>query len=50
MEGCESVAHQPNEYILLEHIRFMSEVYYDAISALTTPKKLFRICAIKCKQ
>ncbi len=31
----ESVAHQPNEYITLDCLRQISEIYYEAIKALT---------------
>ena len=34
-EGDESVMHQANEYVTFERIRLLSQVYYEAIKALT---------------
>ncbi len=38
MEGEEATIHQPNEYITLERVRFLGEIYYDAIKELTKPR------------
>ncbi len=37
MAGEEATIHQPNEYITLERVRFLTEIYYDAIKELTKP-------------
>ena len=34
----EETIHQPNEYVTLENIRKMSEIYYDAIKEISAPK------------
>ena len=36
-DGEEVTIHQPNEYITLEKLAFLSEIYYDAIKELTKP-------------
>ncbi len=35
MEGEEATIHQPNEYVTLERVRFLGEIYYDAIKRCT---------------
>ncbi len=47
--GEEETVHQPNEYVLLDNIRKMSEIYYDAIKQITAPKYV-RIGWIKVKK
>ena len=37
MNGEEATIHQPNEYITLDRLRLLGQVYYDAIKALTKP-------------
>ena len=37
-DGEEATIHQPNEYITLDKLRFLLEIYYDAIKELTAPK------------
>ena len=36
--GEEITIHQPNEYITLDRIRLISEIYYDAVKELTKPE------------
>jgi succinyl-diaminopimelate desuccinylase len=38
MAGEEATIHQPNEYITLDRLRFLLDIYYDAIKELTGPK------------
>lgn len=38
MDGEEATIHQANEYITLDRLRFLSEIYYDAVKELTGPK------------
>ncbi len=38
MEGEEATIHQPNEYVTLDRVRFMGEIYYNAIKELTKPR------------
>ena len=47
--GEEETVHQPNEYVLLDNIRKMSEIYYDAIKEITAPKYV-RIGWVKVKK
>ena len=42
MRGEEATIHQANEYITLERLQFLLEIYYEAIKKLTCPK-LIRI-------
>ena len=35
LKGDEQTIHQPNEYITFERLRFLNEVYYDALKALS---------------
>ncbi len=35
MDGEEATIHQPNEYITFERVRFLGEIYYDAIKRCT---------------
>ncbi len=37
-EGEEATIHQPNEYITFEKVRFLGNIYYDAIKELTGPQ------------
>lgn len=55
IEGEEDTIHQVNEYVTFDRIRFMSELYYQAIKALTkddneqnpsvTPEETETVCA-----
>ncbi len=38
MQGEEATIHQANEYVTFDRIRLMSEVYYNAIKAVSLPK------------
>ncbi|MBQ7923783.1 MAG: Sapep family Mn(2+)-dependent dipeptidase [Clostridia bacterium] len=37
MGGEEATIHQPNEYITLDRVRFLGEIYYNALKELTKP-------------
>ena len=37
IEGEENPIHQPNEYITLKNLAFLSEIYYDAIKEISKP-------------
>ncbi len=37
MPGEEATIHQPNEYVTLDHVRFLTEIYYEAIKESTKP-------------
>ena len=43
----EGLAHQPNEFITFEKIERLSEIYYEALKAVSKPKKYIRIGYIK---
>ncbi len=49
LPGVESTIHQANEYVTLEHLRKMTEIYYDAIKAVTATKTYIRIGSLKKK-
>ena len=49
LPGVESTIHQANEYVTLDHLRKMTEIYYDAIKALVTVKPTIRIGSFKKK-
>lgn len=49
LPGVESTIHQANEYVTLDHLRKMTEIYYDAIKALVTVKPIIRIGSFKKK-
>lgn len=49
LPGVESTIHQANEYVTLDHLRKMTEIYYDAIKALTSVKATIRIGSFKKK-
>ncbi len=45
MAGDEQTIHQPNEYITFERLRFLNEVYYDALKALSVVR--YRVGVLK---
>lgn len=46
MKDEEATIHQANEYVTFDRIRLMSEIYYNAIKAVATPKEESKIaCA-----
>jgi len=45
MAGDEQTIHQPNEYITFDRLRFLNEVYYDALKALSVPR--YRVGMLK---
>ena len=49
LPGVESTIHQANEYVSLDHLRKMTEIYYDAIKELVTSKQTIRIGSFKKK-
>lgn len=49
IRGTEDTAHQPDEYIPLEQVKLISRIYYDALKAVSSPKKYVRIGWIKKK-
>lgn len=38
MDGEEATIHQANEYITLDRLRFLLDIYYDAVKEITAPK------------
>ena len=44
--GAECTIHQANEYVTFDRIRLMSDVYYNAIKAVSAPQKV-RIAVAK---
>ncbi len=49
LPGAVATIHQPNEYITLELLRKMTEVYYDAIKAIATTKTTVKLGSFKKK-
>ena len=49
LPGVESTIHQANEYVTLDHLRKMTEIYYNAIKELVTMKDGIRIGSFKRK-
>ncbi|MBQ9728463.1 MAG: Sapep family Mn(2+)-dependent dipeptidase [Clostridia bacterium] len=47
--GEEDTIHQANEYITFDRIRFLSEIYYNAIKAVCEPEKPIRMATIKTR-
>ena len=48
--GEEDTIHQANEYVTFDRIRLMSEVYYEALKAVSENVKTIRIGVLKPKQ
>ena len=45
MAGDEQTIHQPNEYITFDRLRFLNEIYYDALKALCVVR--YRVGVLK---
>lgn len=43
ISGEEDTIHQPNEYVTFERIKLMSEVYYEAIKAISNNVKVYKL-------
>jgi succinyl-diaminopimelate desuccinylase len=43
----EATIHQANEYVTFDRIKLMSEVYYESIKAICTPKTKIRLLTAK---
>ena len=43
ISGEEDTIHQPNEYVTFDRIRLMSEVYYEAIKAISYNVNVFKL-------
>lgn len=41
MEGDENIIHQPNEYITFKQIKLLTEIYYEAVKELASPKTYY---------
>ena len=48
--GEEVTIHQPNEYVTLERVKLMNEVYYEAIKELSTTKTYYRLATLKVRK
>ena len=46
MPGDEATIHQANEYVTFEQIRLMSEIYYNAIKAVTVESEKAKIATV----
>ena len=47
INGEEATIHQANEYVTFDRIRLMSDVYYNAIKAVSVPQAKVRIAVAK---